>query len=143
MNGGGVSLDAKVPQRIDMEDRVIGPLTLTQFFYVLFGGLFLYLLNSWTAGSPFRIIYYVLFPIIAALSVALAFVKIQERPFIYFLGSLVRYLQRPRRRVWLKGQNQKMTKIVEKINDSNKKKQSKGLDLARVRDIARVVDEHQ
>ncbi len=126
-----------------MEDKVIGPLTLTQFFYVLFGGLFLYLLNSWTADSPFRIFYYVLFPIIASLSIALAFIKIQERPFIYFLGSLARYLQRPRRRVWLKGQNQKMTSIVDKVDLSDKEKPHKDLDRARVRDIARAVDEHQ
>lgn len=136
-------MDAKVPQRIDMEDRVIGPLTLTQFFYVLFGGLFLYLLNSWTAGSPLRILYYVLFPIVASLSIALAFVKIQERPFIYFLGSLVRYLQRPRRRVWLKGQSQKMATVVNQASATKKEKPHKELDLARVRDIARVVDEHQ
>lgn len=125
-----------------MEDRVIGPLTLTQFFYVLFGGLILYLLNSWTINSPFRILFYVSFPIIAALSIALAFVKIQERPFIFFLGSLVRYVQRPRRRVWLKGQNPKMTRIV--ANESNKEeKPHKALDRTRVEDIARVVDEHQ
>ena len=97
-----------------MEDRVIGPLTLTQFFYLLFGGLFLYLLNSWTANSPLRVLYYVIFPLVASLSIALAFVKIQERPFIFFLGSLVRYMQRPRRRVWQKGQRQKLTQIVEK-----------------------------
>lgn len=136
-------MDAKVPQRIDMEDRVIGPLTLTQFFYLLFGGLFLYLLNSWTANSPFRVFYFLLFPIVASLSIALAFVKIQERPFIYFLGSLVRYLQRPRRRVWLKGQTVKTAKIVEKVEEDKKVKPHKDLDLARVRDIARVVDEHK
>jgi hypothetical protein len=136
-------LDAKVPQRIDMEDRVIGPLTLTQFFYLLFGGLFLYLLNSWTANSPFRIFYFVLFPIIASLSIALAFVKIQERPFIFFLGSLVRYLQRPRRRVWLKGQAEKTATVVRKASENTKAKPHKDLDLARVRDIARVLDEHQ
>lgn len=135
-------MDAKVPQRIDMEDRVIGPLTLTQFFYVLFGGLILYLLNSWTAGSPFRIFYYVAFPIVATLSIALAFVKIQERPFIFFLGSLVRYVQRPRRRVWLKGQNQKMTRIVTDENANKEEKPHKTLDRARVQDIARVLDEH-
>jgi hypothetical protein len=122
-----------------MEDRVIGPLTLGQFFYLLFGGLLLYLLNSWTAGSPLRIIYYFLFPVIAVLSIALAFVKIQERPFIYFLGSLVRYVQRPRRRVWVKGQAEKTARIVE-AQVQKVEKPHKDLDRARVRDIARVLD---
>lgn len=134
-------MDAKVPQRIDMEDKVIGPLTLTQFFYLLFGGLFLYLLSSWTAGTPLRIIYYLLFPIVFFLSIALAFVKIQERPFIYFLGSLVRYLQRPRRRVWLKGNYDRGVKIVTKADDKPEQPH-KQLDRARVRDIARVVDDY-
>lgn len=135
-------MDAKVPQRIDMEDRVIGPLTLTQFFYLLFGGLFLYLLNSWTANSPLRVLYYVIFPLVASLSIALAFVKIQERPFIFFLGSLVRYMQRPRRRVWQKGQRQKLTQIVEKQDETKQAKPRKQLDRARVQDIARVLDDH-
>lgn len=134
-------MEAKVPQRIDMEDRVIGPLTLTQFFYLLFGGLFLYLLNSWTVGSPLRIFYYLLFPIVAFLSLALAFVKIQERPFIFFLGSLVQYLKRPRRRVWLKGKAEKTAMIVEKQDKTADTKPHKDLDRARVRDIARVLDE--
>ncbi|QQG49740.1 MAG: PrgI family protein [Candidatus Berkelbacteria bacterium] len=124
-----------------MEDKVIGPLTLTQFFYLLFGGLFLYLLNSWTAGTPLRVIYYLLFPIVATLSIALAFVKIQERPFIYFLGSLVKYLQRPRRRVWLKGQYKREVQIVNKVEEKTEQPH-KQLDRARVRDIARVVDDY-
>jgi hypothetical protein len=132
-------MEAKVPQRIDMEDKVIGPLTLTQFFYLLFGGLFLYLLNSWTIDSPLRIIYYLLFPIVLTLSIALAFVKVQDRPFINFIGSLVRYMQRPRRRVWLKGQFEKSAKIVEKQEEAAEKPH-KDLDRARVRDIARVLD---
>lgn len=135
----GNNLDAKVPQRIDMEDKVIGPLTLGQFFYLLFGGLFLYLLNSWTAGSPLRILYYFLFPIVAVLSIALAFVKVQERPFIFFLGSIVKYLQRPRRRVWLKGQYQKTAQIVE-VQEKKQEKVRKELDLARVKDVASVLD---
>lgn len=132
-------MEVKVPQRIDMEDRVIGPLTLTQFFYLLFGGLFLWLLNSWTAGNPLRVIFYLLFPIVSVLSIALAFVKIQDRPFIYFLGSTVRYLQRPRRRVWVKGQAVRTAQIVQK-KEVEAEKAHKELDRSRVRDIARVVD---
>ncbi len=132
-------MEVKVPQRIDMEDKVIGPLTLTQFFYLLFGGLFLWLLNSWTAGTPFRIFFYLLFPIVAILSIALAFIKIQDRPFMVFLGSTIRYLKRPRRRVWLKGQAVRTTQIIDKQVEE-KKEVHKEFDINRVRDITRVVD---
>lgn len=132
-------MEVKVPQRIDMEDRVIGPLTLTQFFYLLFGGLFLWLLNSWTSGTPFRIFFYLLFPPIAVLSIALAFIKIQDRPFMVFLGSAIRYLKRPRRRIWLKGQAIRTAQIIEKRSEE-KKEVHKEFDINRVRDISRVVD---
>jgi len=108
-------VEAKVPQRIDMEDRLVGPLTLQQFLYLLFGGLIIYLVNNWTSGSVLRpLILYPVVLIIAPISLALAFVKVQERPFIYFLASFYKYLTRPKRRVWQRGQAQNLVKFVSK-----------------------------
>lgn len=124
-----------------MEDKVIGPLTLQQFFYLLFGGLFIYLLNSWTYGSPFRFFFWLIAVPIALLSFALAFIKIQERPFLHFLGSLVKYMRRPRTRVWQKGQYQKLAKIVDKPDEAPKIEPHKDLDRARVQDVVNVLDQ--
>jgi len=124
-----------------MQDKVIGPLTLVQFFYLLFGGLFIYLLNNWTAGSFIRPLFWILALPIAVLAFALAFVKIGERPFIFFLGSLVRYLQRPRTRVWQKGQYHRATKIIASTKTDDVKVERKEFDRARVRDIVGVVDQ--
>lgn len=132
-------MEAKVPQRIDMEDKVIGPLTLVQFFYLLFGGLIIYILNSWTTGTPFRIFFYIIAIPLGLLSLALAFVKIQDRPFIFFLGALVRYMQRPRQRYWAKGEHPVRTKIIEKVEEDPKAVR-KPLDRARISDLARVLD---
>jgi len=134
-------MDAKVPQNIDMQDKVIGPLTLVQFFYLLFGGLFIYLLNSWTAGTFLRPFFWLIAIPVALLSFALAFVKIQDRPFIYFIFSLFRYLKRPRRRVWQKGQYKKMTQIVNREEVKEKKEVHKDFDRARVQDIVGTIDQ--
>ena len=32
----------KVPQNIDMEDRIVGPLTMVQFVIVMIGGMIVY-----------------------------------------------------------------------------------------------------
>jgi len=133
-------MEAKVPQNIDMQDKVIGPLTLVQFFYLLFGGLFIYLLNNWTAGSFLRPLFWLIALPVAVLAFALAFVKIGERPFIYFLGSLVRYLQRPRMRVWQKGQYHRATQIVEGPPKTDTKVERKEFDKERVQDIVGVLD---
>lgn len=123
-----------------MEDKVIGPLTLVQFFYLLFGGLLIYLLNNWTMGSFLRPLFWIVSIPVALLSFALAFVKIQDRPFIYFLASLVRYLQRPRTRVWQKGQYHRTTQIVEIVDKPKDSVPHKDFDKARVKDIVGILD---
>ena len=131
-------MEAKVPQRIDMEDQVIGPLTLVQFFYLLFGGLIIYILNSWLVGS-FRIFFYFLAPILAALSLAFAFLKIQDRPFSVFFFSLISFVSRPRQRVWTKGEHVKLAKVVVK-EEKKVETPHKSFDIARVNDLSRIVD---
>src|SRR3989344_6898134 len=123
-----------------MQDKVIGPLTLVQFFYLLFGGLFIYLLNNWTLGiGLLRPLFWIVAIPVGLLSFALAFIKVQDRPFIYFLGSLVRYLQRPRTRVWQKGQYQRATHIIVK-EEVKEEAPHKDFDKARVRDIVGILD---
>ena len=78
----------RVPQFIDMEDKIVGPLTLKQFGYIIGGGGFSFLI--WTF-VPIKIVAVVL--IIAVLSFfgALAFVKINNRPFVDILESAFAY----------------------------------------------------
>ena len=132
-------MEVKVPQNIDMQDKVIGPLTLVQFFYLLFGGLFIYLLNNWTSGTFLRPIFWLIAVPVGLLSFCLAFIKVQERPFIHFLFSLVRCLQRPRTRVWQKGQYERSTHIVVK-EEVKEEAPHKDFDKARVRDIVGILD---
>lgn len=90
----------KVPQHIDMEDRIIGPLTLIQFSYLLIGGAVIYIIFSIV-----KIIW--LFAIvslpIALVALTLAFVKIQDQPFSKFLSNVFMYSLRPKRRLWHRG----------------------------------------
>lgn len=87
-----------VPQFIDVEDRIVGPFTLKQFLYLGAAGAILffawYLFEFWA----FLI---VAFPI-GALAIALSFVKINGRPFIYYLSSFANYLRKPKLYVWKK-----------------------------------------
>ena len=82
----------QVPQFVDIEDKIIGPLTLKQFLYLAFAGalifVFWFLFNFYfwlIASVP-----------IAALASAFAFLKINDRPFVYFFLSFVRYFSKPK-----------------------------------------------
>ncbi len=77
----------QVPQFIELEDKIFGPLTLKQFIY-LAGGGGLCLLFFTTLPLYFAI------PVslpVAGLSLALAFYKVNDRPFIIALEHAFSY----------------------------------------------------
>lgn len=112
----------KVPQNIDMQDKIIGPLTLIQFIYLMAGGMLTYvLLNT----LPVKIFVLTGLPV-AILSLALAFLKIQDQPFSKFLLSLAFYIVRPKERFWHKDpQQEKFTSEME-----TKEKKTKNQEVA-------------
>ncbi|MFA6514399.1 MAG: PrgI family protein [Patescibacteria group bacterium] len=85
-----------VPQFIDIESKIIGPITTRQF--VIFLGAALVI------GLSYRIFDFSLFLVIAAvvlvIAILFAFVKINGRPFHFFLLNATQTLRRPRLRVW-------------------------------------------
>jgi hypothetical protein len=88
----------QVPQFIEVEDKIFGPLTFKQFIYLAGGGglcvaLFL---------SLPKIVAIIPALAVAATSVSLAFYKINNRPFIVFVESMFRYLINPKLYTWRK-----------------------------------------
>lgn len=86
----------KVPQSIDMQDRIVGPLTLIQFMYVLIGGAICY-----AFFQLFSLTIFILLSLpVAILALALAFFKIQDQPFSKFIGAALGYFLKPKNLVW-------------------------------------------
>lgn len=86
----------QVPQFIEIEDKIFGPLTFKQFIYVAGGGggvvACLILLPTYLA---------ILVSIpIGFLAVALAFYKINNRPFINIMESAFKYFTSSKLYVW-------------------------------------------
>lgn len=96
------SVQYKVPQNIDMEDRIFGPLTLFQFLSLLIGGMVVYVLFLALRNVSLPIFFIAGLPI-ALVTLAFTFVRVQDRPFPTFLGYFILYLLNPKRRVWAKG----------------------------------------
>lgn len=77
----------QVPQFIDVEDKLFGPLTFKQFLYLAGGGSLSFLAYK-IAPSLLA------WPVIAVfggLGVALAFYKVNDRPFIFTLQAWINY----------------------------------------------------
>lgn len=86
----------QVPQFIDTEDKIVGPLSLKQFAFIGIGGVFSAILYFtvqtwlWVLVSIF----------IFGFAIALAFVKIQGRPFFNVLLAAFNFYWHPQTYVW-------------------------------------------
>lgn len=87
----------KVPQNIDLEDKIVGPLTLIQFLYVLGGGVIVYLLYL---SMGMKLLFWALSLPVAIIALALAFLKIQDQPLSHFIKAGLVYLSKPKKRIW-------------------------------------------
>ena len=93
-----MSMRYSVPQFIDVEDKIIGPISVRQFVTILVGAGLIFI--------AFKLLSFIIFlgvgTFIFALTGTVAFSKINGRPFHYFLLVIVQTLKRPRMKVWTK-----------------------------------------
>lgn len=94
----------RVPQFLDIEDKVFGPFTFKQFGYLLGAGAFAYIF--WKL-VPSAIIAFPLIIIFSGTFLALAFVKINDRPFADVLESAYNFLIGDKVLVWHKNEIKK------------------------------------
>jgi hypothetical protein len=93
----------KIPQNIDKEDKLVGPLTLKQFLYLLGGAVATFLTYQYYAiGYLFLTEFVIIGLILMTIASMLAFAKVNGRPFVTFLVSLVAFLIAPKQKFWNK-----------------------------------------
>jgi len=85
-----------VPQFIDVENKIIGPITVRQFMIFLGGAII--------AGLSYRLFDFSLFVtitvVVFVIAVTFAFIKVNSQSFHLFLLNAIQTLRRPRIRVW-------------------------------------------
>lgn len=85
-----------VPQFIDVESKIIGPITTRQFLIILAAAVIV--------GISYKLFDFSLFltitVIVVIITAVFAFVKVNGRPFHYFVLNITQTLRRPGVRVW-------------------------------------------
>jgi hypothetical protein len=92
----------EVPQFIEVEDKIVGPLTWKQFIY-LAGGIGILIIVYVTL--PFILFAFIGIPL-GALAGFLAFHRINNRPFSIFLEAFVSYMRKGKLYLWQKQEQQ-------------------------------------
>lgn len=88
----------QVPQFIEVEDKIFGPFTFRQFIYLAGGAGMSFVIYSLL---PFFIAVFLIVPV-AALSLGLAFYKVNNRPFIAILEAALQYALKNKLYIWKK-----------------------------------------
>lgn len=87
-----------VPQFIDVEDKILGPLTTRQFLIMLLTVLVDAILYKTLDFMTFLIVGLLLL----ILGIIFAFFRVNGQPFHFFLLNMVQTLRRPAVRIWNK-----------------------------------------
>ena len=99
-----------VPQFIDAETKIIGPVTTRQFLIMMVAAIIDFILYKLFVFTWFSI----LGLIVTAIFLMIAFFKINGMPLHYFFVNLVQTLRKPRLRLWSKPEVASLAK-VEKV----------------------------
>jgi len=128
----------RVPQFIDIEDKIFGPFTFKQFIYLVGGAGISFVLFKLL---PLFVAIILILPVIA-LSLALTFYKVNNKPFIQILEAYFKYATQNKLYLWRKKpppkkevalakpkEEEKETKYVPQLSESKLKDISWGLDV--------------
>jgi len=127
----------QVPQFIDIEDKIIGPLTLKQFLFLAGAGLLIFLLYSilqfwlWIMVSI----------VIAAIGMGFAFVKVNGQNLSRVVWNGLRYLLRPRLYVWQRGAVKKSIAPQTVAPPKEKPKEKKRLSPEELSELAKKLNQ--
>lgn len=129
------------PQFIDVEDRIIGPITTRQFIMMVIGGVIAFLSYKILDTAGFILVLL----IVAGLVVLFGFVKINGRRFHEFIRSIIEALRRPKVRVWYKYVT--LAEIIEENNYKEEKEvktdftpKRKEIEAKSLKELALIVD---
>jgi len=133
-----------VPQFTEVEDKLIGPLSIKQFFILFVAGILIFAGYSATKSVAALVILFLLFGLPA---IGLAFAKINGRPAYRQLPFLMRFITEPKRLIFHKeaqgwGSEVKM-KDVELEKMDLPPKVSKGDTQTRILEVQKLLKKQQ
>ncbi|HEV7121452.1 MAG TPA: PrgI family protein [Candidatus Paceibacterota bacterium] len=129
-------MEYQVPQFIEVEDKIFGPLTLRQFVFIAGGiglcvGLILYL--------PLIVGIILALPI-AALALALAFYKVNNKSFLDMVEAGFNYYTKERLYLWKKEPKSQTPAIVQAPAQVPIPREKLGLSAGKLKDLAWSLD---
>lgn len=130
----------KIPQNVQIEDKIVGPLTFKQLIVLGVGGGIAYLIYLQLASTYFWKVWLPPVAFVSLVTLAFAFVRPLGVSFVKYVFLLAEFWLKPRKRMWKKGQGDvyisaftnmkaKTSKVAKKANKKHNKDQTRLNDL--------------
>lgn len=135
----------KVPQDVQREDTIIGPLTLKQLGILGIGGGIAYGIYMALANSYPMAIWLPPVVIVVAITLAFAFLKIHSLDFLTFLMAYIEFNFIPKKRIWIQGGGYPFISPFETPYEEKKKKemtQKMSAKIETLKELSHVLDTH-
>jgi len=129
----------QVPQFIEVEDKIFGPLTFKQFAYIIGGAGLCFVIYHFIGNLYISIIF--MLPV-AGIAAALAFYKYNDKPFAIIMESALKYFFGSKLYIWKKEERVPVAKAkaptpnddlsglyIPKLSDSKLKELTWSLDI--------------
>ena len=134
----------KVPQDVQREDTIIGPVTLKQMGILGGGGAVAYVIYISLVKTYFWQVWLPPVVIVTGITLAFAFLKIHSLPFHKFLMNFIEYHILPKQRVWIQGT---ATPFISSFDQTKEVKKDKKPKLEKkkqksVEELTSIVDTH-
>ena len=127
-----------VPQFIEVEDKIFGPITTRQFLILLVAGLIIFVAYKYADFALFI----TTLALVGGLALIFSFVKINGQTFHYFVLNLVQSLRRPGLRIWRKDYSKEELDFLRKrkVEEVEVKEARKAAKSAHIRDLSLIVN---
>lgn len=127
----------KVPQNVETEDKILGPLSVKQFIYVIIAVMWGFLM--WRIFS-FSIIVALIFAFpVTGFFLLLGFGSREGVPFEDYMVAFFRFLMVPRTRTWIKDDKKEViVKDIEKPKENLEK--DKTVSVGQLKQLASIID---
>ncbi|MFB6226088.1 MAG: PrgI family protein [Candidatus Paceibacteria bacterium] len=128
-----------VPQYIDVENKIFGPISVRQFLILLTAAVLIFVIYQFLTF----ILFIIATLLVGGLAIVFAFVEIKGQKFHYFVLNLFQYAKKDKLRVWDKRYTQKELNYLRKRETGSAEKEKRHRKKAkrgRIRDLSLVVN---
>jgi len=126
----------KVPQNVETEDKILGPLSIKQFIYLIIGVLWAFLM--WRLFSWFLPLAALLALPVSGMLVLLAFGQREGVPFEDYVVAFIRFLILPRKLEWQKDDAKET--IVKDDKPKVAEPELKNVSQGQLKQLASIID---